>query len=142
MKAKVFPQAILFILFISFSFLLQVWADIDVQNRERGVSVYLVPENVEKKVEKKTIQRFIIASSKNPGIEGSSQTAEALMANLLKSYRGNLKYGIWLVLTNPISYSEKDDQEKANLEALAHKHKIPLYVCRGMNLPNGWKQVA
>ena len=117
-------------------------ANIDVQNRERGVSVYLVPENVDKMVEKKSVRRFIIASSKNPGIEGAAQTAEDLVGNLLEAYHEELTYGMWLVLTNPNSYSEKDSQEKANLEALARKHKIPLFVCRGMDLPNGWKQVT
>lgn len=133
------PSALILFLFLALSFS-TAYAQINLEDRERGVSVYLVPENVTEKANAEHVQRFVIAGNERM-IDAYAQTAEDLIAGLLKTQPSELKYGIWLVLTHPASYSQDDNQEKAALEELARKHGITLYACRGSELPEGWQQV-
>lgn len=50
------------------------------------------------------------------------------------------KNGVWIVTTNPVSYSK---EEKALLDEVStafRESEIPIFVCRGSELPDGWTQ--
>ena len=48
--------------------------------------------------------------------------------------------GVWLVTTHPDAYSPEELKMKDELIALCQKEKIPLFICRGSELPDGWKK--
>jgi hypothetical protein len=48
------------------------------------------------------------------------------------------EHGIWIVLTNPVSYSEPEMQKLGILVDSCKKKQIPLFTCRAADLPNGW----
>ena len=48
--------------------------------------------------------------------------------------------GAWIVVTNPAAYSDQEKQFLEEIKALCRKEKIPLFICRGAELPNGWKR--
>ena len=48
--------------------------------------------------------------------------------------------GIWVVTTNPSAYSAPEREKLRQLITLCQQQKIPVFTCRGMDLPNGWKR--
>lgn len=48
--------------------------------------------------------------------------------------------GIWVVTTNPSAYSETERAKLKTLVALCDEKRIPVFTCRGSELPNGWKR--
>jgi hypothetical protein len=50
--------------------------------------------------------------------------------------------GIWIVTTDPISYSDKEQAKLETLIALCARKKIPLYTCRAIALPKGWRRAT
>ena len=48
--------------------------------------------------------------------------------------------GAWIVVTNPAAYSDQEKQFLEEIKALCRKEKIPLFICRGAELPNGWER--
>jgi hypothetical protein len=48
--------------------------------------------------------------------------------------------GAWIVVTNPAAYSDDEKQFLEEIKAMCRKEKIPLFICRGAELPNGWKR--
>ena len=49
--------------------------------------------------------------------------------------------GIWIVTTHPSSYSEGERTKLKALAATCGEKKIPVYVCRASELPEGWKRL-
>jgi hypothetical protein len=49
--------------------------------------------------------------------------------------------GIWVVTTHPSSYSEPERAKLKALIVLCTEKNIPIFTCRGSELPNGWKRV-
>lgn len=47
--------------------------------------------------------------------------------------------GLWVVLTNPASYGEEENELLADVIKRATKEDIPVYTCRASELPRGWK---
>lgn len=102
-------------------------------SRETGLSVHMLPDRVAK------------LSGRQGGftLEGNKpalRTAEELIAHLDSLPKKTQASGIWLVTTHPSSYSQS---EKARLEELARlcaAGQIPLFICQGSQLPDGWKR--
>lgn len=109
--------------------------------REQGLSVYLTPENVVKQGRTPKIQRFIVSATKGQSIECAFNDAQTLVAYYETLPTVVQHNGLWLVTTNPDSYSAKDQQQLSDLEKLARKKHMPYFTCRGKDLPNGWKQM-
>ena len=109
-------------------------------NRPKGISVFLTPENVVNKGSNNHIQRFIVGGPGGKSIMAWDTTAAGLIGQIKNQPEELRKNGIWLVYSNPDTYSARDKNEKIQLEKLSKENNIPFFECRAMELPNGWKQ--
>ncbi len=50
--------------------------------------------------------------------------------------------GIWIVMTNPDAYSPEELKMKNELIKLCQDKKINLFICRGAELPDGWRKYS
>ena len=48
--------------------------------------------------------------------------------------------GVWIVTTNPVSYSEAEKKLLEHVSASFPGSEVPIFVCRGSELPDGWTQ--
>jgi hypothetical protein len=48
--------------------------------------------------------------------------------------------GVWIVTTDPGSYSASEKTLLEDIKFLCRKEHIPLFIARGSELPNGWKR--
>jgi hypothetical protein len=108
--------------------------------RQKGVSAYLNPEHIVKQVNLKHIQRFIIKGSDGKSVVAYDSTAEGLIEQIRSQPPEIQNNGLWLVITNPVAYSPNDLKELEKLDELTKKAKIPYFVCRGSELPDGWQE--
>jgi hypothetical protein len=72
----------------------------------------------------------------------TAQSAEALVAFLRRQPAVMQQNGIWLVVTNPDAYSTQEKGIVEELKQVCRKQKIPLFICRGAALPNGWQRLV
>jgi len=109
--------------------------------RQGGVSAHMLPKGVADLGNGKwgfviSFAPYLKPEAEQPVI----QTASALVAFVEKQDKEVQDNGLWIVITNPASYS---GNELALLEevkkAFRQKH-VPLFICRGAELPNGWKR--
>src|SRR3989338_5388212 len=106
--------------------------------RAEGISVYLVPEHVVREAHVDYVQRFIVKDATGESVLAWDETAEGLM-NQIKQQPAELRAnGVWLVVTQPASYSTRDNQELENLGLLAETNHIPLFQSQASELPHGW----
>jgi hypothetical protein len=71
-----------------------------------------------------------------------SQSAKALVGALRQQPVAVQQNGIWLFVTNPAAYSAAEKSIVEDLKRLCKKEKIPLFICRGAELPNGWRRFS
>lgn len=67
-------------------------------------------------------------------------TTKELLAYFQHLPKGAQQNGIWIVTTDPDSYSESEQTKYKELIALCIEKKIPIYTCRAIDLPKGWKR--
>jgi TonB family protein len=48
--------------------------------------------------------------------------------------------GVWIVVTDPNAYSSSEKALLEDAKILCQKEKIPLFICRAAELPDGWKR--
>jgi hypothetical protein len=48
--------------------------------------------------------------------------------------------GVWIVTTNPEAYSKSGNTFLEQVMSICAADKIPLFICRASNLPDGWKR--
>ncbi|HKQ59489.1 MAG TPA: hypothetical protein VJY35_16615 [Candidatus Eisenbacteria bacterium] len=103
--------------------------------RALGLSVHLLPQSIAD-----------ISGGKGgftiDEIETTIETAQELVDGFKKLSPGFQRHGIWVVTTHPDVYGPKEKQNLDRLQALCRKDRIPLFLCRGSQLPNGWKRLA
>ena len=111
--------------------------------RMRGVSVHLVPERSASWTG--SSKGGFVASLAEPARLDTKQrrfASAALLIEFVKRQSADRRAnGVWLVVTHPDAYSA---MERAQVELLASGCQglgIPLFVCRGRDLPSGWQQV-
>ena len=68
------------------------------------------------------------------------QSPTDLLAFVRKQAESVQENGVWIVTTHPDAYSEPDNKFLENIKALARSEKIPLFISRAAELPNGWKR--
>jgi hypothetical protein len=110
-------------------------------SRQSGVSAHMLPKRVADLGDGKwgfviSFAPYLKPESEKPVI----QSASALVAFLQKQDQSVQDNGMWIVITNPGSYS---DSEMALLEGVKNAFRrshLPLFICRGSELPNGWNR--
>ncbi|MBI5524163.1 MAG: hypothetical protein HY910_16180 [Desulfarculus sp.] len=50
-------------------------------------------------------------------------------------------HGVWIVVTHPDAYSPPEKQLLEDIALLCRRERIPLFVARGSQLPQGWRRL-
>jgi hypothetical protein len=66
------------------------------------------------------------------------QSAADLIAYFRKQDAGVQQNGVWIVITNPAAYSEQELALLEGVKSACRRERIPLFICRAAELPNGW----
>ena len=75
------------------------------------------------------------------GEEADCLSDDAAVSGLRAGADGRVQAnGAWIVVTNPAAYSDDEKQFLEDIKAVCRTEKIPLFICRGAELPNGWKR--
>ena len=117
------------------------WALAAAPERERGVSMHMLPKRVVDLQGQKW--GFIVAYTAYLQPEKQQpilQSAEEVHAFFSKQDRTVQQNGIWVVVTHPDAYSEPEKALLEALKALCRKEKIPLFIARAAQLPHGWQR--
>jgi hypothetical protein len=104
--------------------------------RERGLSLHLLPDRVAKVRGGHGGFTVTDPATRKPGKTFS--TPEEVLTHFEAMPESIKEHGIWIVLTNPVSYSEPEMQKLGILVDSCKKKQIPLFTCRAADLPNGW----
>ena len=102
--------------------------------RDKGLSLHMLPQRVAK------------LSGQKWGFTVSSLNRTIQSANELREYFTSLPpemqdNGIWIVTTDPLAYSEMEEEVLEDVKAMCISNNIPLFICRGAELPNGWQRI-
>lgn len=123
----------LFFLLISASFLIAAEP-----TREAGLSVHMLPDRVAKISGERGGFTVTDPTTKAKGSTyGDPKELVAYVQGLPAAVQQN---GIWVVTTHPTSYSEAEQAKLKELVTLSATKNIPVFTCRGSELPNGWKR--
>ncbi|MBN1256256.1 MAG: tetratricopeptide repeat protein [Planctomycetes bacterium] len=102
--------------------------------RAMGISLHFMP-GLGKPSDGEVRGGFILRQETGSEIYPS---AKNVISRVLKIDESSRKNGIWLVVTNPAAYEETEMKTIEQLQKLAKQNEIPFFICRGMNLPDGW----
>jgi hypothetical protein len=110
-------------------------------DRAKGISMQMLPKRV---AELGAMQWGLVVShsgdwkpqKKQIGFQTTQQFLDFVRAQT-EEVQAN---GAWIVVTNPAAYSDDEKQFLEDIKAVCRKEKIPLFICRGAELPNGWKR--
>ena len=108
--------------------------------RNGGLSVHLLPDRVAKLSGERGGFTVTDPATRNTG--GTYGDPKAMLAYFRHLPAATQQNGIWIVTTHPSSYSEAEQTRLKALVALCTAQGIPIYTCRGSELPNGWKFLA
>jgi hypothetical protein len=107
--------------------------------RENGLSLHMLP----KRVASLSGQKWGLMSSPSHNQAASNKTFQSA-AELLKYFkslpRSVRENGIWIVTTHPDAYSDDEKQVLEDVKKACTQQNIPLFICRGSDLPDGWQR--
>jgi hypothetical protein len=105
-------------------------------DRAKGLSVHMLPDRVAQ------IDRGHggFTARDASGAESSYVDAKQLVAFFQTLPAPTQENGIWVVTTHPSAYSDSERAKLKALIALCDEKKIPVFTCRGSELPSGWKR--
>lgn len=125
---------IIFVLFLCLLFLPSLFSE---PQRKQGLSVHWLPSRVSAIEEGEKAQtKFTIDGS----MENYVNTPVELITYFKALSTQVQENGIWIVITHPDAYSDKEKMMKEELIKLCKQNNIPLFICRGQDLPDGWKR--
>ncbi len=112
-----------------------------VPERTKGISMHMFPKQVADLGGKKwgfsvTYARYLKPEPVQPVL----QTAPEFLSYVQRQDSGVQENGVWIVITNPDAYSQSEKALLKDVKALCRRDGIPLFICRGSELPNGWKR--
>jgi hypothetical protein len=113
------------------------------QDRSQGVSIHMLPKRVADIGGKPwgfTVDYSprLRLESKRPVI----QTVAAVLSYIRKQDASVQENGLWIVTTDPDAYSEEEKSLLEDVKTMCLREKIPLFICRASQLPNGWSRVG
>jgi hypothetical protein len=109
--------------------------------RARGISLHMLP----KRVADIGGQRwgFSVDYADYLKLESQQavlQTPKEFLAFVRKQDIHVQQNGVWIVTSHPDAYSDSEKALLEDIKSLCQREKIPLFVCRASELPNGWKR--
>jgi len=108
--------------------------------RENGLSVHFAPKSAAGALGAGK-SGFMVSQTKNlklPSERPILDTPEKLIEYFLNQPQEIRENGLWVITTNPKAYSADEMKSTEVLKSLCRQKNIPLFFCRGMELPNGW----
>ncbi|MBT3045308.1 MAG: hypothetical protein AB2659_14670 [Candidatus Thiodiazotropha sp.] len=107
--------------------------------RNKGISVHALP----KRVAKISGSPWGFQVSYAPYLKAEPgqpylQTLEDVLTYVKKQDKSVIENGLWVVTTNPSSYSEEEIELQNLIKSELPKHNIPLFWVRGTELSNGF----
>jgi hypothetical protein len=102
--------------------------------RAKGLSVHMLPD----RVAQIDGGRGGFSARAADGTEFTCADAKQLVTFLQTLSTPTQENGIWVVTTHPSSYSESERTKLKALITLCDEKKIPVFTCRGSELPGGW----
>jgi len=109
--------------------------------RAGGLSVHMLPSGSPTFPRRRLASRFRNrAAASRSRATPTIETAQALVDYFKKLSPEIQQNGIWVVTTHPGAYSGKEIKNLDRLKEICTKEKIPLFTCRGSELPDGWKR--
>jgi TonB family protein len=111
-----------------------------VPERTKGISIHLLPKRVADlggmgwglSVD----NRNLLGESEPPVL----QTPQEFLSFVRRQDTAVQENGVWIVMTDPDAYSNFEKVLLEDIKALCRAEKIPLFICRAIDLPNGWKR--
>ena len=112
-----------------------------VPDRAKGISMHMLPKRV---ADSGAMQSGLVVSHSGDWKPQQKpivfQTTQAFMDFVRAQTAEVQANGAWIVVTDPDAYSDAEKQFLEDIKAVCRKEKIPLFICRGKDLPNGWKR--
>lgn len=110
-------------------------------DRAKGISIHMLPKRVADLGGSKwgfevDDRSYLKTESEQPVL----QTPQEFLSFVRKQDTSVQENGVWIVVTNPDAYSSSEKSLLEDIKALCRKEKIPLFISRAMDLPNGWKR--
>jgi hypothetical protein len=109
------------------------------QARSEGVSVHMLPKRVADLGGKPW--GFTVDYSPKLISEDQQtviQTVAQVLSYIRKQDAGVQENGLWIVITDPDAYSDEEKTLLEDVKSMCRREKIPLFICRASQLPNGW----
>ena len=111
----------------------------DNPQRNTGISMHFLP----KRVADISGQRWGLTVDYKPYLKTESappvlQSAKEVIAFADKQEATVRQNGVWIVTTNPDAYSEDEQKFLEEVKTECKKRKLPLFISRASELPNGW----
>jgi hypothetical protein len=105
-------------------------------DRAKGLSVHMLPDRV---AQINAGHRGFTARDAN-GTESTYADAKELVAFFQTLSAATQENGIWVVTTHPTAYAPAEREELRTLIETCRQKNIPVFTCRGSELPGGWKR--
>lgn len=114
--------------------------------RDAGLSVHVLPKDVAELDKSGRLKwGYTISLPRNkqaPAERPVVQSAQALVEFFNTQDTDVQQNGIWVVTTDPSAYADEQLSDLEDLKARCKKASIPLFICRGAELPDGWKRFS
>jgi hypothetical protein len=109
--------------------------------RAKGISMHLLPKSVADLGGRKWGLTVTPSTHLTPDAGSVTlQTAAEFLSFVQKQNASAKGNGVWIVTTHPNAYSEQEKSFLQEVIAVCAKEKIPLFIARASELPNGWKR--
>ena len=109
--------------------------------RAKGISVHMLPKRVADLGGQKWGLSVDYADYLKPERQQPVlQTSKEFLTFVRKQDAQVQENGVWIVVTNPDAYAESEKMLLEAVESVCRKERIPLFICRASELPNGWKR--
>jgi hypothetical protein len=109
--------------------------------RSNGISMHMLPKSVADLAGAKW--GLTVRSSPQLTMDAKSvtlQTVSEFLEFVQIQKSSVVENGVWIVTTDPDAYTEPEKKFLNEVIAACVKNKIPLFIVRGSQLPNGWKR--
>ena len=110
-------------------------------NRAKGISIHMLPRRV---ADLGSEQWGLVVSHAGDWRPEKKQIVFQTTQQFLDFVRAQTEEvqanGAWIVVTNPDAYSDDEKQFLEEIKAACRKEKIPLFISRAAELPNGWRR--
>ena len=111
------------------------------QERSKGISVHMLPKRVAEIGGRPwgfTVDYS--AQLKTESHPVALQTVAEVLSFVRKQDAGIQENGLWIVTTSPDAYSADESRLLEEVKSMCRREKIPLFICRASQLPDGWSR--